>query len=106
MAREFAKSFYASRAWQKCRAAYISRRRSIDGGLCESCREKPGYIVHHKTELTPDNINDPDIALGFGNLKYDCLECHNQEHGRGDDAVPGLVKYEFNERGEMVILHP
>lgn len=106
MAREFSKPFYKSKQWQQCRAAYIRHRKSIDGGLCETCHEKPGYIVHHKEELTPDNINDPDIALGFDNLKYDCLECHNQENGRGSQEIPGLIQYTFTEDGEMVILPP
>ncbi len=62
VAKEFAKAFYNSKKWKQCRAAYIAHRQAIDGGLCESCHEAPGYIVHHKIELTPDNINDPDIA--------------------------------------------
>lgn len=102
MAREFAEPFYKSSAWQKCRAAYILHRKSVDGGMCETCHEKPGYIVHHKEELTSENINDPDIALGFDNLKYDCLECHNQENGRGSHEAPGLVQYIFDENGEVV----
>ena len=53
MAREFAKWFYDSSAWRKCRASYISKRQGIDGGMCERCRERPGYIVHHKTAITP-----------------------------------------------------
>ena len=102
MAKEFAKPFYNSKAWQKCRAAYISHRKAIDGGMCESCHEKPGYIVHHKIELTPENINDPDISLAFSNLKYDCQECHNQENGRGGSRVPGLVEYIFGPDGEVI----
>ena len=70
MAREFAKSFYNSAAWKKCRLAYIAYRKRVDGGMCESCHEVAGYIVHHKTELTPENINNPDIALGFGVEQY------------------------------------
>ena len=65
MAKEFAKAFYNSKRWKDCRRAYIAKRIAIDGGMCETCHEVPGYIVHHKIELTPDNINDPDIALGF-----------------------------------------
>lgn len=106
MAREFAKIFYNSQQWKKCRSAYIAYRKSIDGGLCEVCHEKTGYIVHHKTELTPENINNPDIALGFGNLKYDCLECHNKEHNRNKGEVPGLVQYTFTPEGEVVALPP
>lgn len=106
MARDFARAFYNGKAWKKCRAAYISHRRSLDGGMCETCHERPGYIVHHKQELTPENINDPDIALGFENLKYDCLECHNKEHGKNKDEIPGLVRYTFTSEGEMVVLPP
>lgn len=102
MAREFSKAFYKSGAWKKCRAGYISYRKSVDGGLCESCHERPGYIVHHKEELTPENINNPDIALGFNNLKYDCIECHNRENGRGAGETPGLVQYVFGKDGEII----
>ena len=58
----WAARFYASGRWKKCRAGYIKFRRTIDGGLCEECRDKPGYIVHHKRALTPDNITDPDVS--------------------------------------------
>lgn len=79
MAREFAKAFYRSAAWAKCRAAYIAERQAIDGGMCETCHERPGYIVHHKVWLTAWNIGDPDIALSHANLKFDCQPCHNRE---------------------------
>ena len=58
MAKEFARAFYNSKRWKDCRRAYIAKRISIDGGMCETCHEVPGYIVHHKIELTPDNISD------------------------------------------------
>lgn len=105
MAKEFAKTFYNSKRWRKCRAAYIAYRQAIDGGLCESCHEVPGYIVHHKTELTPDNINDPDITLGFDNLKYDCHVCHQKENAK-DGPAEGLVKYEFTSDGELFVSPP
>lgn len=78
--KEFSKAFYKSAAWQHCRESYI---KSV-GGLCERCYAKglivPGYIVHHKCYLTPENINDPDVTLNFENLEYLCVEHHNQEH--------------------------
>lgn len=104
MAREFAKAFYQSKEWQKCRKAYIAHRKSVDGGMCETCHEVPGYIVHHKIHLSPENINDPDISLGFGNLKYDCQACHNAEHGAAD--IQGLVQYSFDNQGNPVPLPP
>lgn len=100
VAREFAYRFYRSTRWKKCRAAYIQKRIAIDGGLCESCRVMPGYIVHHKTELTPDNIGNPEIALSMDNLKYDCLICHNKENK--NEEPEGLVRYEFDENGMPV----
>lgn len=36
MAREFAKKFYNSKAWRKCRTTYIEHRVAIDGGMCET----------------------------------------------------------------------
>lgn len=79
--KEWAKSFYASEAWHRARLGYIAHRRSIDGGMCEVCHEKPGYIVHHKTELSPMNINDPEITLSMSNLQYVCKDCHDRIHG-------------------------
>lgn len=100
MAKEFAKAFYNSDKWKRCRAAYIAYRKSVDGGMCETCHDVPGYIVHHKTELNPHNIMDPEVALDFKNLKYDCLECHNKEHGK--DVVAGLAEYDFSPDGQII----
>ena len=80
MAKDFAKSFYKSSAWKRCRAGYISKRISIDGGMCERCHEQLGYIVHHKEWISPENINDLDVLLNWDNLQYVCKECHDNEH--------------------------
>lgn len=101
MAKEFAKRFYNSKRWERCRAAYIAYRKSVDGGMCETCKEEPGYIVHHKEELTPENINDPDITLNFRNLKYDCHICHNKENKNGD-AASNLVNFDFSPEGDII----
>lgn len=74
MAKEWAKKFYNSKAWQDCRASYIA----TVYGLCEHCG-KPGYIVDHIEELTPTNINNPELTLNFNNLQYLCQECHNRK---------------------------
>ena len=85
MAKDWAKGFYRSSAWLTTRASYISRRMSIDGGLCEECRSRLGYIVHHREHLTRQNINDPTIATAHDNLAYVCRPCHDKYdgHGRG-----------------------
>jgi len=79
--KDFAKSFYQSKAWKKCRQAYISKRMGIDGGLCEVCGVEQGYIVHHVIPLTEENINNPVITLNHLNLKYECKQCHDEEEG-------------------------
>lgn len=70
------------------------------GGLCESCLAngiyKPAEIVHHKVELTPENINDPAIALNWSNLKAVCRECHAIEHGAR------VKRYEIDQNGSVM----
>ena len=74
--------FYNTSAWKKARAAYKKQA----GGLCERCMKcglvRPGEFVHHKTHLTPDNIQDSSITLGFGNMELLCRECHAAEHAK------------------------
>ncbi|MDE6182051.1 MAG: HNH endonuclease [Eubacteriales bacterium] len=100
MAREFAKSFYNSKAWKKCRIAYINNRILIDGGLCEKCKNELGYILHHKKELTPTNINDVNVTLNHCNLEYVCHSCHNAEHSGGADKI---LLCGFDEEGQPII---
>lgn len=96
MAKEFAKAFYNSRAWERCRGSYIAERILIDGGLCETCHCKAGYIVHHKVPLTADNINDATISLNHDLLEYDCKDCHDQKegHGVGKKGVPAICLFD------------
>lgn len=83
MAQEWAKAFYKSRRWIKCKNNYIADRRLVDGGLCEECQKQLGYIVHHKILLTQDNISNPDISLNHDNLEYVCKDCHDKFDGHG-----------------------
>ena len=97
MAKEFAKSFYASSAWKICKSGYAASQNY----LCERCRAAgelvPGKIVHHKIPLTPDNINDPNIALNWGNLELLCLSCHNKEHL----AAENKKRYYIDKNGRV-----
>ncbi len=100
MAREFAKPFYNGKLWKKSRASFISIRKSIDGGICQHCKSRLGYIVDHKIELTPDNINDPNISLNHSNYQYLCTICHNIKTFEKNSAInPGL---EFDDDGMLV----
>ena len=97
MAQEFARTFYNSGVWLRCRATYIAKRAAIDGGMCETCHDVPGYIVHHTVWLTPENITDPDIALSHDKLRYDCLVCHNKE-SEGEEPA----RYTFGPDGQVL----
>ena len=82
MAKAFAKQFYSGKAWQSCRNEYAKRKNF----LCENCLRRgiyrPGEIVHHKIEVTPLNIDKPEIVLNFQNLELVCRICHAKIHGQ------------------------
>lgn len=77
-------SFYTSRKWRKCRKGFLENK----GKLCEDCL-KEGIInpgskeqqleVHHKIELTEENINDPRITLNWDNLEAVCKKHHDMK---------------------------
>ncbi len=97
MAKDYAKSFYNSKAWKSTQVAYMASQNHI----CERC-QSVARIVHHKAYITPDNIQDVYITLDWKNLEALCIDCHNREHSVTDACAEGLV---FNSRGEL-IQHP
>lgn len=101
MAKEFARAFYSSKAWQTCRNEYMKKAHY----LCEVCLRKgiykPAVIVHHKIEIDPMTINNPEIALGFDNLEAVCRECHaeyHDAHGRWDAVNKARREKKANAR--------
>ena len=120
MAKEFAKPFYKSVRWQRCRDAYI---KSVNG-LCENCLVKgkivPGYIVHHKIELDEINITGVTYASQYRDGWIRHFEINPQEYGfslcspeaiRGGDATTNagiILRVLEGEKGparEIVILN-
>lgn len=99
--KEFSEWFYKSPAWRRARKAYVDLRKSVDGGLCEECRTELGYIVHHKKELTPQNIHNPEIALSFDNLEFVCKNCHEKIHGYCGQETRKNRCF-FDENGDVV----
>lgn len=81
MSKEYAESFYKSKQWKECRKAYAKSK----GGLCEDClingKYTAGEIVHHLINISPKNIDNPDITLNWNNLRLVCRECHAKQHG-------------------------
>lgn len=104
MAKEYAKDFYNSQAWKKTRKAYYVYRR----GQCERCAREfaagkrriedinAGVIVHHKEYITPENLNDPTVALSFDNLELLCEDHHNKEH------KSKTKRYSFDDKGRVI----
>lgn len=98
MARDFAKAFYSSIAWQNCRNEYIKRAHY----LCEDCLKRgvytPGIEVHHIEELTPMNIHRPEVTLNEANLVLLCRNCHKSRHKGQRDR-----RYTIGPSGEVII---
>lgn len=103
MARDFAEAFYHSADWKHSRLEALTR----DHGLCQHCLARgevtPAVMVHHIIELTPENIDDPRIALDLRNLVSLCDFCHKVVHGwvSAGRTRPGLA---FDENGNLVNL--
>lgn len=94
MAFEKQVAFYQSKAWKTTQAAFMASKH----GICERCGD-PARIVHHKTYITPANINDPAITLSWDNLEALCQTCHTREHFVTDATAPGLM---FDSSGNLV----
>lgn len=102
MAKPFSMKFYKTRAWQDCRNGYATYR----GHLCEECLRRGmltyGEIVHHKIELTPDNIDDPEITLNYQNLQLLCRSCHAEVH----DQRKKSRRFTIGPDGEIIVKIP
>lgn len=93
--KEYARGFYNSKAWRDTQRAYMQSQNYV----CERCG-RPAVIVHHKTYITPTNINDPNITLNWDNLEALCQTCHQHEHFKEKGATAeGLM---FDDKGNIV----
>ncbi len=76
------RSFYASSAWISFRLTIIADR----GLICERCQQpianQDEATVHHKIELTPNNVHDVMVSLNPENVLLVHRGCHDQIHGR------------------------
>ncbi|QNG60381.1 HNH endonuclease [Bacillus sp. PAMC26568] len=93
--KPYAKKFYKSAAWKKCRNSYFSSKY----GLCERCAGT-GKIVHHIKYITPENIDDPAITLSHSNLELLCQDCHNREHHEKNGVTAAGLH--FDDEGNLV----
>ena len=94
--------FYKSAEWKACRESYAKKACY----LCERCGE-PGEIVHHKTRVKPETIDDPRVLYDFNNLEMLCRQCHGKEHGdeykeRDAHKFDGR-RYYIDEQGRVIV---
>lgn len=94
------KRFYNSKAWKDCRRSFIQSYMWRHHGLCEHCKDVPGYIVDHIKEINLNNINDPDVTLNHSNLQYLCTPCHNKKTFEKYSVVQDGLR--FNSDGDLV----
>ena len=99
--KPFAKKFYQSLEWKRCRDGYFAEH----DGICELCGA-PGEEVHHKIWLTPENINNPDITLNWDNLQLLCKDCHFKVHDKKQylkhPTKHTARRYAFDEDGNVI----
>jgi 5-methylcytosine-specific restriction endonuclease McrA len=90
--KPYARHFYLSPQWRRCRDAYYKKQ----NGICERCGNAAD-IVHHKIYISPSNINNPKITLNFDNLELLCQDCHNKEHKKNCNT-----RYSIDEEGNVL----
>ncbi len=99
MARDFAKQFYKSKAWERARAYVLMR----DKYRCRMCGSASDLEVHHIVPLSPDTISQPFYATNEGNLMTLCTSCHMALHAAersgASEILPTIV---FDENGYPV----
>lgn len=94
MSKPYAVQFYNSKQWLATRKLILRR----DAYTCGDCGGR-ATEVHHKTELTPQNIGNWDIALNPDNLESLCWSCHKKRTFSESEIADGFV---FDENGQVV----
>jgi len=89
-------AFYHSQEWKDARALKIK----IAHGLCEKCGRK-GTEVHHVVPLDENNVEDPAIRVGMGNLMLLCKACHDSIRSQ-----PSGGRCRFDSGGNVVAIEP
>ena len=78
--------FYRSREWEAFRRVVIGEREK-DGVVYDEITGRPivrayDIILHHKIELTDENVNDLTISLNPENIQIVSHQTHNELHDR------------------------
>lgn len=81
------KDFYKSKEWENFRELIIAERLDKNGNTIDEVTGLPIYakydiILHHKIELTMENVNDYSISLNPANIMIVSHKTHNEIHNR------------------------
>lgn len=80
---------------------YVPEDQIVPPRMCERCYSmgviRAAKLVHHKVWLTPANIDDKKIALGYDNFMRVCQDCHAALHHPGSES-----RVTFDEDGNVV----
>lgn len=79
-------AYLQSPRWKTLRAELIAER----GSICEVCRERPVYSVHHNSYARLWCEAPEDLALV-------CKECHKELHINYKIPLMGLIYEEYTE---------
>lgn len=79
--------FYRSSEWENFRKVLIAERVGDDGFVRDEVTGKPivkayDIILHHKEELTEDNVHDYNISLNPDNIMIVSHKTHNIIHNK------------------------
>ena len=79
----------------------VSADSVIPPRMCEQCFKQgklvPAKVVHHIEWLTPHNIDNPHITLGYANFMRLCQDCHAAVHAGTEES-----RVTFDEYGNVV----
>lgn len=80
-------SFYISPEWAKFRQNLIAERMHEDGYVYDEVTGKPivrayDIILHHKIELTEENVMDVNVSLNPENIQIVSHKTHNLIHNK------------------------
>lgn len=83
--QKWAEHFYKSTGWKKTRYSYLVSK----DFTCERCGAR-ATMVHHRTYLTEQLINNPALTVGYENLEALCETCHDVEHKADSPLRKGM----------------
>lgn len=103
--------FYRSDEWRSFRDVVIGERMKDDGYVYDEVTDKPivkayDIILHHKIELTEDNVHDYNISLNPDNIMIVSHKTHNYIHNKlGHSKREVFVVYGAPLSGKSTWVH-